>query len=102
MPREWPVWQIIRGLDIVTKDNQPVQNKVVSGTKTLHHLLPELVFPIDREYTQSFFMWGPTSFQYHPAECFAFAFIQVAEIARSVDPNSHVGEGWNSLHIQTS
>ena len=34
MPREWPVWQIIRGLDIVTKDNQPVQNKVVSGTKT--------------------------------------------------------------------
>jgi hypothetical protein len=31
------------------------ETKIVSGSKALHHMLPELVPPIDREYTLMFF-----------------------------------------------
>lgn len=90
------IWYIISGLDIVSKNGQPVRNRVVSGTKTLHHLLPDLVPPMDREYTQTFFGWANPEFQNHPKDCFRFAFEKVAAIARSVHPQGHVGAGWNS------
>ena len=88
------VWLIIKDLDIVRCKGRPVERKVVSGTKTLHHLLPNLVFPIDNEYTGTFFEW--TDFGHHPEEHFGSVFRQVAAIARAVSPQSYVGEGWNS------
>jgi hypothetical protein len=45
-------WAIINSLEIVDNDSL-----VVSGTKTLHHLLPDLVVPMDNVYTKPFFLW---------------------------------------------
>lgn len=44
------VWQLIYALGVVQNNA-----KIVAGTKTLHHLLPDLVPPMDREYTRPFF-----------------------------------------------
>jgi hypothetical protein len=39
------------------------RNEVVIGIKTLHHLIPELVPPIDRQYTIRFFFEHTTMSQ---------------------------------------
>jgi len=44
------VWAVISGLNIGCG-----LTKIVAGSKALHHVLPELVPPIDREYTLRFF-----------------------------------------------
>jgi hypothetical protein len=44
------IWNVIASLQIGIG-----QTRIVSGSKALHHLLPELVPPIDREYTLRFF-----------------------------------------------
>jgi hypothetical protein len=43
-------WQVIAAIRVSTSETQ-----VVAGTKTLHHVLPGLVPPIDRQYTFRFF-----------------------------------------------
>jgi hypothetical protein len=88
------IWLIIRDLDIVRCKDQPVERKVVSGTKALHHLLPDLVFPMDNEYTATFFGWN--DFGSRPERRFKSVFVRVAAIARAVSPQQYVGEGWNS------
>jgi len=45
------VWSIISGLNIGVGET-----KIVIGTKALHHLIPELVPPMDRQYTLRFFL----------------------------------------------
>jgi|HubBroStandDraft_6_1064221.scaffolds.fasta_scaffold01128_5 hypothetical protein len=44
------LWAVIAELKI-----GPGSTKIVAGSKVLHHLLPELVPPIDRQYTIRFF-----------------------------------------------
>lgn len=44
------LWTIVSGLRVSPSDTQ-----IVAGSKALHHVLPELVPPIDREYTIQFF-----------------------------------------------
>jgi hypothetical protein len=44
------VWEIISNLAVGVGET-----RIVSGSKALHHVLPELVPPIDREYTLRFF-----------------------------------------------
>lgn len=44
------LWSIISALNIGVGET-----KIVIGTKTLHHVIPELVPPIDRRYTLRFF-----------------------------------------------
>lgn len=44
------IWQIILAINISQGESQ-----LVAGSKTLHHLLPDLVPPIDRRYTLNFF-----------------------------------------------
>lgn len=44
------LWTIIRSLEIGVGEA-----KIVAGSKALHHVLPNLVPPIDREYTLRFF-----------------------------------------------
>ena len=39
------------------------ESKIVAGTKALHHLLPDLVPPIDRRYTVRFFFEYPNAIQ---------------------------------------
>ena len=45
------LWTIVSGLRVSPSDTQ-----IVAGSKALHHVLPELVPPIDREYTDPVFL----------------------------------------------
>ena len=43
-------WQVITAIRASTSETQ-----IVAGSKTLHHVLPDLIPPIDRQYTFRFF-----------------------------------------------
>jgi hypothetical protein len=70
---------------------------LVAGSKALHHLLPELVPPMDRAYTQQFFGWHNPEFQYGQQKCFRIAFAALALVARRVNPRQFVeAHPWNT------
>ncbi len=83
------IWQLISTISIV--DNK---SKIVAGTKALHHLLPDLVVPIDRRWTGQFFGWY--QFDSQPAQVFSWAYKVFIEIAHHVRPQNYVGEGWRT------
>jgi len=85
------LWQLLFNLNII--DNEA---KLVSGSKALHHLLPDLVVPMDRAYTQKFFGWHNPIFQYGQRDCFREAFSAFVEIASRVSPEKFVKTGWRS------
>jgi len=86
------LWELIDEARISTADNP-----VVSGSKMLHHLLPELMPPIDREYTRPFFMIRGQVFQYNPKEVFLRVWKNFAFIGRNVDLDRYVNRGkWNT------
>ena len=47
------IWQVIENLGIVRN-----LSLIVPGTKALHHVLPDLVPPMDRAWTGAFFLWS--------------------------------------------
>lgn len=82
--------RLMQSLDIVGN-----KARIVPGSKALHHLLPHLVVPIDREYTQRFFEWANPTFQNFPERCFKEAFSAFVDIARAANPEQYVrGDGW--------
>ncbi len=86
------LWRVIETLKIVAN-----ATPLVAGSKTLHHLLPELVPPMDRAYTQQFFGWNTHHFQHHQRRCFESAFAAFVLIASQVDAQHYVGTGvWNT------
>lgn len=85
------LWRLIEGLEIVHNDA-----KLVPCSKALHHLLPELVVPMDRKYTQAFFGWHNPQFQYGQRRVFLDAFQVFSEVARAVHPQRYVGRGWRT------
>src|SRR5690606_39064148 len=85
------LWRLIDELSIV--DNNA---RIVPGSKTLHHILPDLIAPIDRAYTQKFFKWHGPQFQYQLDRRFTEIFQAYAEIARNARPGQYVTGGWNS------
>ncbi len=85
------LWHLMSELDIVEN-----KSKIVAGTKALHHLLPDLVVPIDRDYTRNFFGWHAPEFQNQQHECFALAFTEFVRVARATNPEQYVGQGWNT------
>ena len=85
------VWSVLDDLRIV--DNKA---RLVPGTKTLHHVLPDLVGPMDRAYTQEFFGWQNPQFQYGQRDCFNEALEALVEIARLADAGTLVGPAWRS------
>ena len=52
------IWQTLRDLEVGIGNT-----KIVSGSKALHHLLPNLVPPFDRQYTVKFFLNLPNAIQ---------------------------------------
>ncbi len=70
--------------------------KIVAGTKTLHHLLPDLVVPMDRAWTGAFFAWSQAAPQYQQHQAFVRAFKAFVHVAREVDPALYVGDGWKT------
>jgi len=83
------VWNVISGLDIAGNEA-----KLVASTTALHHLLPDLVVPIDRVYTKAFFAWHPGEFQHEQERIFRHAFGHFIEIGRVSRPLQYVGRGW--------
>lgn len=85
------VWPLIDGLKITNNKSQ-----IVAATKALHHLLPELIVPIDRAYTQNFFCWQSQNLQYKQEDCVQDAFSTFTQIATKIDAARYVAEGWNT------
>lgn len=61
------LWRIIAGLSVSATESQ-----LVAGSKTLHHFLPDLVPPIDRQYTGQFY-YGLAGKSWNMGEEAAFA-----------------------------
>lgn len=93
-----PVEQVKSTLRDLVRDLTIVENraKLVPVTKTLHHILPDLVVPIDRQYTQAFFGWHAPEFQYGQDDFLELSLIHFSEIARRTRPQQYVAPGWNS------
>ena len=75
------IWQVIWDLRVGIGNT-----KIVSGTKALHHLLPDLVPPIDREYTVQFFFKNKNAVQGDAArqrEAFRVMYPHFAAISRT-------------------
>lgn len=85
------LWSIIASLNIV-KNNAPI----VAGTKALHHILPDLVVPVDRAYTQKFFGWKNPEFQYGQEKVFGVSFRTFAQVASKLDLEQFLSDGWCS------
>lgn len=68
------VWQIIATLSVSRS-----KTHIVAGSKALHHVLPNLVPPIDRQYTFQFFT-GQKNVQHGEAMAFAEWFPFLCEV----------------------
>lgn len=84
------LWRLIKRLGVVQN-----VSLIVPGTKTLHHLLPNLVPPMDRAWTGAFFQWSMGSPQYERST-FIRTFRSFAEIAQATDPSEFVGDEWRT------
>ena len=80
------LWRIIGGMQLSQR-----QSQMVTGAKALHHLLPQLLPPIDRKYTRPFFLYDGRQFQYNQEEAFALMLSYFARIAQRVDLGRYVG-----------
>jgi hypothetical protein len=89
------LWQLIDSLEIVRNNA-----KLVACSKALHHILPDLVVPIDREYTRKFFGWHGPKFQYNQHQFLTLAFENFAAIARATQPEKYIGERWNTCQTK--
>ena len=96
------IWRIIRSLDIVLSRQtlKPTQSKIVGGSKALHHILPELMPPIDRTYTAVFLLRTESYHFQNPSqetETFRIAFESFRTIANLANPVKYVGRHpWNT------
>jgi hypothetical protein len=88
------LWKIVDSLGVVEN-----KAKVVAGTKTLHHLLPDLVPPMDRAWTGFFFNFHLPEWQDPTSQrrIFQLAYTQFTSIAKQVDPERYVtNAGWRT------
>lgn len=85
------VWNVIDSLRIVENEA-----KLVPCTKALHHMLPDLVVPMDRLFTRTFFGWHVPEFQYSQEKIFNHAYRHFVRIARETEPARFVAGGWRT------
>ena len=70
--------------------------RIVAGTKTLLHLLPDLVPPMDRAWTGLFFGWSTLAPQNAQERIFTAAWSHLARVAQETRPSRLVGAGWRT------
>ena len=89
------LWQLIKG-DTGIKVSA-TKSPLVAGSKVLHHLIPDLMPPIDRTYTAKFFMWK-NRMQKEPERMFRDTFPRLVRLARKIDipAEKHLGAGFNT------
>lgn len=75
------LWAIIAHLRVSTSETQ-----IVAGSKALHHVLPDLVPPIDRQYTFRFFV-GQMQIPFGDRRAFLEWYPYLAEVARRRQPS---------------
>lgn len=87
------VGSVSTAIDFLVSDLAVVENRalIVAGAKTLHHVLPDLVSPMDRAWTGAFFGWTVLDPQNNETLNFGGAFEAFAEIARLTYPSRLVG-----------
>jgi hypothetical protein len=88
------LWSLISSLGIVQNSA-----KIVAGTKALHHLLPDLVVPMDRAWTGAFFQFHLPEWQDPVGQrrILGMAYAQFAEVARRARPQQYAtGQGWRT------
>jgi len=85
------IWRLANKLRVVRN-----KSIVVSATKLLHHLLPDLVVPIDHMYTGVLFNWHGNEFQDSQERLFFCSFAQFQRIAQAVDLLKYIGAGWRT------
>ena len=92
------LWATIESLNLTTGNA-----KIVSGTKTLHHLLPNLLPPMDNRYTGEFFLGYGIGQGGEPV--FRNLYSGFVDLARCLTQNekfmSHVGQGFNTSLTKT-
>jgi hypothetical protein len=86
------LWRLIERLDIV----EPGGGRLVPCSKAIHHLLPDLVMPMDRLYTRTFFLCRRKQFDAYHGRFFDRAFRSLAKLAQEVSPAQYVGDGWHT------
>jgi hypothetical protein len=86
------LWDIIAALKVGVGET-----KIVANSKALHHLLPSLVPPIDREYTTRFFYHHKT-FNQGDEAAFLEMYPQFHKIAtsRQQEIDQQIGKGMNT------
>lgn len=72
------------------------RSQLVGGTKALHHLLPALIPPIDRQYTRRFFQFHVTQFQVYSNDPLLYIFERMVDIASKLPKGIVSGNGWAS------
>lgn len=90
--------QLTGSLGVVTN-----KAKLVAGTKTLHHLLPDLVPPMDRAWTGLFFQFHLPEWQDPRTQrrIFELAYSHLAGAARQVRPQQYAtGAGWRTTRTK--
>jgi hypothetical protein len=85
------IWQVIENLGIVRN-----RSLIVPGTKALHHVLPDLVPPMDRAWTGAFFLWSAAAPQNAQPATFTRTFAGLAQVARAVKPDRYIGKDWRT------
>lgn len=75
------LWAIIAALKVSTS-----RTRIVAGSKALHHVLPDLVPPIDRQYTFRFFV-GQTQVHFGDQRAFLEWFPLLCEIGERARSN---------------
>jgi len=86
------LWRIIERMKL-----SEVENQIDIGSKTLHHLLPDLIPPMDRNFTRPFFWFWMQQFQNNPGEVFQYMWKQFAHIACKTNPGQYLNQGlWNT------
>jgi hypothetical protein len=81
------LWKLIDELRLTTDES-----RLVSGSKALHLLLPDLVVPIDRQYTGAFLYRYSDEFdRKEEQKTFRIAFAAFRRIANAASPESYVG-----------
>lgn len=79
------LWRIIQGMKL----SQSETSQTVTGTKALHHLLPQLMPPIDGGYTRPFFRYQSTQTNDNKY-AFNLMLWYFAQIAQEVDLGQYV------------
>lgn len=93
------IWDIIRELRVGVGETL-----LVANSKALHHLLPQLVPPIDRNYTLMFFVGRPYVYRGRDGDYFRALFPLFREIAARcrADIESRIQTPWEGMNTSVT